>query len=349
MTSVERSSNRVRERRAALGLTQAALAASAGISRTAVTAIEGNRLVPSVAAALAIAQSLHSSVEELFGTPETATPPTAWAWQAPANSPSWQAEILGRNVHYPASSSAMISMLPDYIAEGVSFESATKPTETLVMASCDPAAGILASKFQSVTGMRMIVLPRSSRQSLEMLRQGFVHVAGLHLSTAKDPDRNSLTAKESLGSGFRMIRVASWREGIVVAPSSRVRSVRSAVKAKMNWIGREIGSGARQCLDSLFDGRPRFRRIARDHHGVVEAVRSGWADAGVCVELVGREAGLDFLPVQAEAYDLCFPLQIADDRRVKSLLTLLRSPGYTDVMQRWVGYDTQETGSVWDL
>jgi DNA-binding XRE family transcriptional regulator len=43
------------------------LAGRAGISRAAVSAIEGDRLSPSVTTALALAAVLDCSVEELFG------------------------------------------------------------------------------------------------------------------------------------------------------------------------------------------------------------------------------------------------------------------------------------------
>src|SRR4051794_29327800 len=59
--------NRVKSHRLKRGWSQAELAHRAGISRTAVSAIEVNRLVPSVAAALSLANALDCSVEELFG------------------------------------------------------------------------------------------------------------------------------------------------------------------------------------------------------------------------------------------------------------------------------------------
>ena len=61
------SSNPVLARRLAREWSQAELAARAGISRAAVSAIEGERLSPSVATALALAAVFECSVEELFG------------------------------------------------------------------------------------------------------------------------------------------------------------------------------------------------------------------------------------------------------------------------------------------
>ncbi|TFW19035.1 transcriptional regulator [Massilia arenosa] len=52
--------------RARLGLTQAALAERAGITRKSVNAIEAGNMVPSVVLALKLAQALEVPVEELF-------------------------------------------------------------------------------------------------------------------------------------------------------------------------------------------------------------------------------------------------------------------------------------------
>jgi DNA-binding XRE family transcriptional regulator len=61
VSSSSSAGKRVRDRRSLLGLSQATLAAGAGISRTTVTAIEGGRVVPAVAAALGIATALDTA------------------------------------------------------------------------------------------------------------------------------------------------------------------------------------------------------------------------------------------------------------------------------------------------
>lgn len=335
--------NRVRERRLALGLTQAELAERAGISRTAVTAIEGARLIPSVSSALALAAVLECSVEALFGSPDQILSSDVWAWQPPAGVTSyWQAEVRGRLICYPSDTAPMWTPLPD----GQSQTPLHRPEETLVIACCDPAAGLLASQFAAVTGLRLLVIPRSSRQSLELLRLGQVHLAGLHLASDDFPLRNAEVAREALGANFQLVRIAHWQEGIAVTPTSRLSSVSAAQRARLTWVGRETGSGARQCLDRLLGGKSTPLREARHHRGVTEAIRSGWADAGVCVELTSAEAGLDFLPVQREAYDVCIPESLADDRRVQGFLKVVRSKAYRRLLSQLPGYDTSESGFV---
>src|ERR1700757_3718367 len=63
--------------RQARGVSQQQLASMAGVSRQAVSAVESGHSDPSLRVALALAQALGLSVEELFGPGEPATPVTA--------------------------------------------------------------------------------------------------------------------------------------------------------------------------------------------------------------------------------------------------------------------------------
>jgi len=71
----------LRDARRGAGLSQAALAERAGISRQAVGAIEAGQHRPSVDAAMALASAVGRSVEELFAAPAggCSTPGTATA------------------------------------------------------------------------------------------------------------------------------------------------------------------------------------------------------------------------------------------------------------------------------
>ena len=74
-TSARGRHNGVRAARTALGMTQAELADAAGVTRQTVVAVEAGDYAPSVYLALAIAQRLGSSVEQLFGEKSAADRP----------------------------------------------------------------------------------------------------------------------------------------------------------------------------------------------------------------------------------------------------------------------------------
>ena len=62
----ERLANRLKERRAELGLTQAELAEKVGVTRKTVNTVENGVFVPSTILALKLARALDMAVEELF-------------------------------------------------------------------------------------------------------------------------------------------------------------------------------------------------------------------------------------------------------------------------------------------
>jgi molybdate-binding protein len=173
-----------------------------------------------------------------------------------------------------------------------------------------------------------------------------IHVAGIHLSTREMPDANGQAAEEHISGGCRLLRVARWQEGVALASGSRIRTVQAAMQSKLRWIGREEGSGARYCLDELLDQRPPPRRLAPDHRGVAEAVRCGWGDAGVCLQLVSEEAGLRFLAVREEIYELCFAREAESDRRIRALIDTARSSSYRELLEDLPGYDAAECGEI---
>jgi putative molybdopterin biosynthesis protein len=140
--------------------------------------------------------------------------------------------------------------------------------------------------------------------------------------------------------------VARWQEGVALASRSRLRSVQAVVRANVRWVAREVGSGARQCLDELLHRRSMPRRLARDHRGVADAVRCGWADAGVCLRLVCEEAGLHFLAVRQEVYEWCFRADSEADPRIRALKDAVRSSSYRRVLSELPGYDSRECGEL---
>lgn len=343
-TSSATAGSRLRRRRRENGWTQAELARRAGLSRAAVSAVETGRVVPSVAAALSLARALHLAVEELWS--ENAEEPV-WAWSPrPADGRYWLAELGGRLVRYPVEQTAA-GVLPH---DGVAEDGAPRPPagldprRTLAIAGCDPAAGLLAETLLRRSGVRLLPFGRSSRRALELLRDGQVAVAGVHLGRG---EANRSAARKMLGKGCRLIRVASWEEGVALAPGLGIRSAAGIRGGRLRWIAREAGSGARACLDELLEDRAALGAsvpCASDHRGVAEAIRAGWAEAGVCVRLVAAEAGLDFLPVRREAYDLCYPARLEDDPRIVALVEGIRSRGFRRALGDLPGYEVRDAG-----
>jgi molybdate-binding protein len=263
----------------------------------------------------------------------------------------WHARVGGRTLLYPAEATAAGVIAHDgmFQEETLLPSSDADPQRTLVIASCDPAASLLAAEYARASGFRLLALPRPSRRALTLLGQGLVHAAGVHLATERDPEANVRTAGSALGQGYRLLRVASWEEGVSLSPATPVPTVGAALRGRLRWVGREVGSAARECLDELLPHHRTPRRVAQDHWGVAEAIRCGWADAGVCHRLVAEEAGLRFLGVRQEQFDLCYPETAEGDPRVQALLAMVRSPAFRRLLGELPGYGTCHAGEVRDV
>ncbi|MCA9187609.1 MAG: substrate-binding domain-containing protein [Pirellulaceae bacterium] len=345
------NANKVRQFRRQRGWSQGELATRAGVSRAAVSAVEQQRLAPSVTSAMALARALQRTVEELFGDSPTSSEVEAWAWQ-PHSWPCryWHAEVGGQRWLYPSEPTNLGEIPYDGTCQGKSKRRLqdSVPEDVLVIATCDPAIGLLASEYARQTPFRILPFTRSSRQSLTLLTEGKVHIAGVHLSGSHRSEGNAVAAREVCGEGACLVRVGVWQEGIASATHLDLKSSQQAVSSRLKWVGREAGSGARDCLDELLAGRTPPRRLAPDHRSVALAIRYGWADAGVCLRLAGEEAGLNFLDLRREAYDLCASDRTREDRRVLALIDVIRSTPYRRLLGTLPGYDARTTGDVFE-
>lgn len=347
--SQEKLVNHVKRFRFERGWSQGELATRAGISRAEVSAIEVQRLVPSVAAALSLANVFKCRVEDLFGSPDPQERAPRWAWP-PAAEPCryWQAEVGGQTLLFPAEAASLAAPGHDGVCTfgAISDHSHYAPAHTLVMACCDPAAAFLAAEFARSSHFRLIVIPRSSADALRLLAEGLVHVAGVHLTKAGAKLDQAALVRKSLGTGYSLLHVACWDEGLAVGPAQRISSVKQALKSKLEWVGREPGSGAQNCLDEIAHGQVTPTRIARSHRAVAEAIRDGWADIGVCLRLVAEEARLQFLSVRHESYDLVY--RTADDvePRLRALREVVSSLRYRELLSELPGYDTTRIGTT---
>jgi putative molybdopterin biosynthesis protein len=324
-----------------------------------VSAIEAERLVPSVAAALGLAQAFGTTVEALFGVqPAQGSGAPQFAWQ-PVAFPCryWAAEIRGRTWLFPVENGPRGGLPHDGVAQGADVADTRFPgaNRTLVVAGCDPAAGLLAASYRRQGDFRMLVLSRSSAEAMALLEQGLVHAAGIHWA---DPD-----AKESNAGAvarwqhgrdelvipqrdLQLIRIADWEEGLATSPAAHLRTLQAVSQSKLRWIGRLSGAGARRWQDRVRGSRPAPRNVARDHRGVVEAIRSGWADVGISTRLASEEGQLGFLPLGREPYDLCFARDQAAEPRHVALVQAIRSRQYRRILADLPGYDPSETGEI---
>jgi molybdate-binding protein/DNA-binding XRE family transcriptional regulator len=366
-----RLENSVRRRREELGLSQQALAERVGVSRQAVIAIEQGRQVPSTALALRLAHDLRVGVEGLFSL---AGSEGVLARLAPAPEPAGSqvhgnrvalGEVEGRWAAHRLPPDAPVAA-DGIVAGGASRRTAlVRPLvdaihlrRNVLVAGCAPLLGTLAQRVGARFGdARATWLASNSRRSLDLLHARLVHVAGVHLSeTGPGEDNAAVVRARFPGERMLIVNLTRWRQGLVVPAGNplALRSSADLLRPGLRLARREAGAGAHKLLRMLLEQEgaadaPLFGPSASGHAEVAQLVRCGAADVGVAIESVALAAGLGFVPLAEERFDLVVPAALAETIQVARLLESLDDPGFRTEVAHLPGYDVALAGHVTTL
>ncbi len=362
--------------RQARGFSQQQLAGMAGVSRQAVSAVEAGHSDPSLRVALALAQALGMSVEDLFGPGEPAAPVTAVCvaplpGQAEGKEDIEHAErvvlapVGDRFVALPlrGDAGAGLGFLPagglarppvsrtgaSRPAASVQVRPIGPPRPTLVVAGCDPALPLLATPLSLLDPpVSFAWWPCGSAEALRLASEGLVHAAGVHAKTEGDGKEG-----QHVPPGAEVIGFTSWSEGLTLRAglSVPVTGLDAIARHGLRIVNREPGAEARRLLDrelarhglapEQFAG---YETRAAGHLQVASAVAAGLADAGVASEPAARAYGLAYVPLAEERFDLVIPAEHAAAREVQALLKVLTSPWLLAQLAGIPGYAAPNCG-----
>jgi putative molybdopterin biosynthesis protein len=378
MTEVPGSTgSHLRAARQARGFSQQQLASMAAVSRQAVSAVESGHSDPSLRVALALAQALGLSVEELFGPGQPAAPVTAISVARLRGETDRVAlaPVGDRFVALPLHGDAGVGLgfapaggltaaaglavvangreageqqAGDADYERVAVRPIAPPRPTLVVAGCDPALPLLATPLSLLDPpVAFAWWPCGSAAALRLASAGIVHAAGVHAKGNGGP------GGQPFPDGAQVVGFTAWREGIALRPSLRpvVAGLDDIARRRLRIVNREPGAEARRLLDAErqrlgLDGSdlPGYDTRAAGHLQVASAVAAGLADAGVASEPAARAYGLSFIPLAEEHFSLVIPAQHAASREVQALLKVLSSPWLLAQLASLPGYDAATCG-----
>jgi molybdate-binding protein/transcriptional regulator with XRE-family HTH domain len=362
----------LREHRLAQKLSQLELAQRAGISRQALCSIEAGSAVPGTDVALRLAQALGVRVESLFRL-ESGEPPLEAAL-AGSGEPLPEsgdarvvlAEIDGRWVAHPLGGRHRESCVQP--ADGVvkhrrgqkrvkvePLGSLEVARQRLVVMGCAPALGLLATRLSGDSSSASLAwIPGSSTAALEALRRGEVHIAGIHLLDEPSGQYNvPFVCREFPERPMLVFNLASWEQGIVVAPGNPlgIRRAADLLNPKVRFVARDEGSGASKLLERALrplgagpEAVAKRGETALGHMEVAQAVALDAADAGISIRSAAIAYGLGFVPLAEERFDIVLPREHGDDPRVERLVDLLGSRSFRRELDAVGGYATGESG-----
>jgi putative molybdopterin biosynthesis protein len=189
-------------------------------------------------------------------------------------------------------------------------------------------------------GVRSKFLAVGSTAGLDAAKRGECDLAGVHLLDPKSNEYNRpfLTAALQLVPGYGRL------QGIVFRPGDERfegKTARDAIANALDdptcvMVNRNQGSGTRVLIEGLLGGvKPRGYAVQpRNHNAVAAAVVQGRADWGMTLDIIARNAGLGFLPVQEEQYDFIVPVSRLNRPGVIAFTELLRQESTKTALAR---------------
>lgn len=342
-------SNRLKEWRERVGLTQGQLAAAAGIQRQTIGNIEAGRHGPGLEVGLRLAAALGCCVEDLFQLADRA--PALPVCGLPAGlAPGTRvalAEIGGRLWARPLADLGGAG-LPTVPAHGIldgagCVRACGGAVPGIFLSGCDPGLGLLAGHLRR-GGVEAFWWEAGNGEAARQLASGATHAAAGHGAEDERPDAPFALA------GFRL---GGWELGWMVAPGNPlgIRTAADLGRPGVRLANREAGAGARRLLDGLLRaaGVSPARVVGygtelAGHATVAQAIALGAADVAIGVGAVAQHYGLDFLPLRAERSTLWLPADSLETRAAQCLLEALAAGAFRRELAAFGPYDTSETG-----
>ena len=186
--------------------------------------------------------------------------------------------------------------------------------------------GLLAERGFAVKSIKV-----GSTAGLAALARGEGDVAGIHLMDEASGEYNLPFLPPGVGvlGGYGRRQGVAFRRGTPGLDGSDLDGFLTAVReGGYRMVNRNPGSGTRVLIDRLLGGsRPDgYTNQPRTHHAVAAAVAQGRADWGVTLDVIAGGAGLGFLFLQEERFDLAVREERRSRPAVAALAGLLADP-----------------------
>jgi DNA-binding XRE family transcriptional regulator len=322
-------------------MSQAQLAARAEVSRALVASIEGGRHAPAVGAALRLAEALGSTVEDLFGAPETTPVTPVVGAGLPPGARVRAARVGGRTVVAPAAPSPGSWGAADGTLVAGALRRFPGPAgEALVVAGCEPAIGIA----EALLGPgRLMAVQATTGAALGALAAGRCHAAAVHGAPGELPGTPRGVVRRHL---------ARWRVGLATHPALERPSFEAIAGGDVRVVRREPSAAGEQAFVRA------VRRLGRDAPprgpvaaGHVEgAQRALWERcAAVTIEPAAAAFGLDFQPLETHVVELWLGPEGLAHPAAPALAELLGSAAFVRRLEALDGYDAEGCGTERDV
>lgn len=340
MASVATTS-RLRERRLECGLTQAELAARAGVSRQLVAAVEAGQNAPAVDAALGLARALATTVEELFATAAdqfvSALGP-ALREGAPLKVGRVGDRLVAAELADHGVAGAGWAKPDGTVRDGELRLFAGASPRGLVLAGCDPALGVAEAMLEGLGPSSLLALSAPTGTGLAALGRGAIHAAVVHGPTDRLPAPPVPVIR---------LHLARWQVGLALAPALRRRSLEALLRGKASIVQRDPAAASQQALERAAERAGIDLPSGPVAGGHIEAARTAvtLGCAAVTTEAAARVFGLHFLALEEHVVQIWLAERWRDHPGVETLGNLLAGAAFTERVAQFGGYDLDGCGA----
>jgi putative molybdopterin biosynthesis protein len=244
--------------------------------------------------------------------------------------------------------------LDRWLAAGLAAPAALAPPPPILGGSHDP----LLEWALRESGSELATLPEGSEAGLTRLARGEVSMAAIHLHRLDgDDDAANLDAVASAPGLYDAVVIAFARreQGLLVAPGNPlgIGDVAGIAARRARLTLRPQGAGAQLLLLALMaragiplNALTTVKPVCPTGPDVAQAVRAGRADCGIATRSVAQAAGLGFVPLTVERFDLALRQRDYFRPGPQALFAYLRTAAFGERAAEFGGYDVSETGKV---
>src|SRR6516165_2325256 len=208
------------------------------------------------------------------------------------------------------------------------------------------------------SGSGLASLPEGSEAGLRRLTRGEVMIAAIHLHGLECDDAQANVSEVADAPGLHdavLISFARREQGIVTAPGNplKLSDIASVAKARARLAQRPPGAGAQLLLLALLaraniaaNDLALMTPICATGMDIARAVRSNRADCAIATRSVALAAGLNFLPITWEHFDLVLRQRDYFLPGPQALFGFMRTAALRERAMELGGYDVDAIGAV---
>src|SRR5262245_15836291 len=232
----------------------------------------------------------------------------------------------------------------------------------LAQAAAPPIVGgshdLLLELALRESGCGLASLPEGSKAGLRRLTRGEVMIAAIHLHGLESDDAQANVSAVADAPGLRdavLISFARREQGIVTAPGNPLKrsDIGSVAQCLARLAQRPPSAGAQLLLLALLaraniaaNDLALVKPVCATGMDIARAVRSNRADCGIAARSVALAAGLNFLPITWEHFDLVLRQRDYFLPGPQALFEFMRTAALRERAMEFGGYDVDAIGTV---